>query len=48
MGLTPVYFVPPRHEALYEADLGVLKSEFETLSKDCVGSIGRPQDFMAY
>jgi hypothetical protein len=30
LGLTPPYLAPLSHEALYEIDLGVLKSESET------------------
>ena len=34
LGLTPPYLAPLSHEALYEIDLGVLKSGFEATEAD--------------
>ncbi|HET6674124.1 MAG TPA: hypothetical protein VFG71_02230 [Nitrospiraceae bacterium] len=34
LGLTPPYLAPLSHEALYEIDLGVLKSETEATHGD--------------
>lgn len=41
LGLTPPYLAPVCHEALYEIDLGVLKSESET-TEEHFRTLGRP------